>query len=162
MAVTHMAYQTMLRQINLQDIYIQQAFEFYRDRYCNNDEIQRFVSTSSAIPDELRDHAFIGLCDRALGLEIPSARTIEGGAIRGHYQHCGLFVPSGGELFRGCVVFPEFDDNTGQFVSAVGYRFGRVREWQKPVVHWTKPQPDQLVMDGLNTVRKMVHAKAYH
>ena len=48
MAVTHMAYQTMLRQINLQDIYIQQTFEFYRDRYCNNDGIQRFVSTSSA------------------------------------------------------------------------------------------------------------------
>lgn len=154
-------YKHLLGQLNLEDIYIKQAFEHYHKCYVENDAIQEFVVNSFEIPVELKQNEYIGLCDRTLGLQLPKGKTMEGGAIRGHYQHSGLFIASGGELFRGCVVFPDLDES-GQIVSATGYRYGRVRNWQQSVIHWQKPALGELVTLGLNNVKEVAYGQTYH
>ncbi|MCG9770905.1 hypothetical protein L1D59_20105 [Pseudoalteromonas piscicida] len=154
-------YKHLLGQLNLADIYVNQAFEHYHVRYAANDKIQEFVADSEDIPEELKQHEYIGLCDRTLGLQLPKGKTMEGGAIRSHYQHSGLFIASGGELFRGCVVFPNFD-NSGQIASATGFRYGRVRDWQQSVIHWQKPALGELVALGINNVKEVAYGKACH
>ena len=64
---TQPSYMQILGQLNLEDIYIQQAFDYYHERYSMSDEYQQFVQESPRIPDELRDHDFVGICDRTLG-----------------------------------------------------------------------------------------------
>jgi hypothetical protein len=155
------AYKQLLGQLNLEDIYVKQAFEYYNAQFMGSETVQHFVETSSVIPAELKQHEYIGLCDRTLGMQLSSARTIEGGVVRGHYQHCGLFIPTGGELFRGCVVFPE-RDNTGQVVSAVGYRFGRVRDGQSLIIHWQKPALGELIAQGINNIKEVAYGQAYN
>lgn len=159
---TQPSYMQILGQLNLEDIYIQQAFDYYHQRYLMSDEYQQFVQESSRIPDELREHDFVGICDRTLGTQIPKTRTLNGGATRGGLQNVGLVSPTGGELFRGFVVFPECDDK-GNIVSAVGYRFGkRIRHWQQSIIHWEKPVSDAYVQDGLAFVKEMIYGKACH
>jgi hypothetical protein len=159
---TSPAYLELLNQVSLEEIYTQQTFEYYQQRYEECEEKQEFVKYSARIPDEFRDHDFIGVCDRTLGTKIPKARTLDGGAMRGTLQTVGLLLPTGSELFRGCIIFPEIDDK-GKFVSAIGYRFGeRVRHWQPPVVQWEKPEFDSYVKSGLDFVKEVIYGKAYH
>lgn len=156
------SYKQLLGQLNLEDIYIQQTFEYYFQRYEERDDMQYFVQHSPRIPDELRSHKFIGVCDRILGTEVPKTRTLSGGAMRGTLQTVGLVHSTGSELFRGCIVFAETDDQGG-VVSAVGYRYGdRIRHWQKEVIHWQKPALGAYVHDGLAFVREVIYAKACH
>lgn len=154
-------YQRLLSQLNLDDIYINQAFNHYHTRYIENETMQHFVENSKMISKELSQHEYIGLCDRTLGLQFPNNKTLEGGVIRGHYQRSGLFVSSGGELFRGCVVFPNYD-SSGQIVSATGYRYGRVRSWQQTIVHWQKPAIGELITLGLNNVKEAAYGQAHY
>ena len=156
-------YAHIFGQFSLSDIYIKQAFDYYREAFKKNAFIQHFVETTDLIPDELKAHHYIGLCDRNFGLEVQSNKTIEGGNMRGHYLHNGLFIASGGQFFRGCVVFPEFDDS-GQIISAVGYRHGRVREdmGQTLIKHWRKPAPGELVNLGKDKVKEAVYGHAHH
>ena len=152
----------LLGQLSLEDIYIQQMFDYYSECYEESERYQQFVQESFRIPDHLRSHCYIGVCDRTLGAQIPKANTIVGGAMRGSLQTCGLIIPTGGELFRGCVVFSK-KNSKGDTVSAVGYRFGeRIRHWQNGVVHWNKPQYDAYVQDGIAFVKEVIYGKANH
>jgi len=156
------SYMQILGQLNLEDIYIQQAFDYYHQCYTMSEEYQQFVAETSRIPDELKEHDFVGVCDRTLGTQTPKARTLDGGALRGGLQTVGLVSPTGGELFRGFVVFPECDDK-GNIVSAVGYRFSkRIRHWQQSIIHWEKPESDAYVQDGLAFVKEVIYGKACH
>lgn len=155
------SYMQVLGQLNLEDIYIQQMFDYYRECYEDSDEYQQFVQESPRIPDELRRHSYVGICDRTLGTEIPKARSLSGGAMRGTMQTVGLMhSSSGSELFRGCAVFPKFDEK-GHIISAVDYRFGkRIRHWQQEVIHWEKPKLDGYVHEGLAFVKEVIYGKA--
>lgn len=156
------SYMQLLGQLNLEDIYIKQAFDYYHKRYSMFEEHQQFVHESPRIPDELRQHDFAGICDRTLGTQIPKACTLDGGALRGGLQTVGLVSSTGNELFRGFVVFPEFDDK-GNIISAVGYRFGkRIRHWQQGIIYWEKPVSDGYVHDGLAFVKEVIYGKATH
>lgn len=148
-------------QFAVESLYIQQVFEHYRAQYLASKRMQLFVENSGGIPSELKQQSYIGLCDRTLGLKIPSNRTQSGGVIRGHLQRAGLLITSGGELFRGCIVFAKTDE-FNHFVSAVGYRFGRIRSWQPAVIHWHKPELGQFVLEGMKLVKEISYAKAYH
>jgi hypothetical protein len=159
---TQPSYMQILGQLNLEDIYIQQAFDYYHERYSMSDEYQQFVQESPRIPDELRDHDFVGICDRTLGTKIPKTRTFDGGAMRGGLQTVDLISSTGNELFRGFVVFPEFDDK-GNIISAIGYRFGkRIRHWQEGVIYWEKPVSDGYVQDGLKFIKEVIYGKTCH
>ncbi|GAA5134772.1 MULTISPECIES: hypothetical protein [Colwelliaceae] len=156
------SYMQVLGQLNLEDIYIQQMFDYYHECFEANEQYQQFVLESSRIPDELRDHSYAGICDRTLGTEVPKARSLSGGAMRGTMQTVGLIRSSGSELFRGCAVFPKLDER-GQIISAVGYRFGkRIRHWQQEVVYWEKPKLDGYVHEGLAFVKEVIYGKACH
>jgi len=152
---------TLLGQLSLEDMYIKQAFDYYRNCLLADEKKRLIAASLAAIPAELQSHSSKGVCDRTLGLQIPNGRTLEGGAIRGHLQHSGLLNTSGGELFRGCIVFPERDE-FGHIVSAVGYRYGRVRSWQASIIHWHKPDIGQFIIEGMKLVKEIAHAKAYH
>ena len=145
-------------QLSLEDIYIKLAFDFYRNCLLASDNKRLIASSLTTIPTKLQSQTYTGICDRTLGLHIPNGRTLEGGAIRGQLQHCGLLTARGGELFRGCVVFPRRDE-FGHFVSAVGYRYGRVRSWQPAVIQWHRPALGQFVLDGMKLVKEIAYAK---
>jgi len=154
------AYFNVLGQLNLEDIYIQQTFDFYRERYQVNEALHQFVKESPRIPDHLRGYQYIGVSDRTLGTKLPVARTLDGAAIRGALQTLELINSTGSELFRGCIIFPEFDEKR-DIVGAVGYRYGdRVRHWQQAVIHWEKPAINGFVKEGLALVREAIYGKA--
>jgi len=136
-------------------------FEHFRTQYLTNKRMQLFVESTELIPNDLKHQSYIGLCDRTLGLKIPSNRTQTGGVIRGYLQRAGLLIPSGGELFRGCIVFAETDE-FGHFSSAVGYRHGRIRHGQQAVIRWCKSEPDAYIQLGLAKIQEVAYAKAYH
>ena len=148
-------------QLSLEDMYIKLAFDFYRNCLLASDNKRLIASSLTTIPTTLQSHAYMGICDRTLGLHIPNGRSLEGGATRGQLQHCGLLTAKGGELFRGCVVFPQRDE-FGHFVSAIGYRYGRVRSWQPAVIQWHKPKLGQFVIDGIKLVKEISYAKTHH
>lgn len=154
------AYLQLLGQLNLDDMYLQQVFEFYHQRYLQSELAQQFVARSPRISIELRQNAFVGFCDRSLGKELPERRTFDGGAIRGSLQRQGLLMTTGHERFRGCVVFPERDDQQ-RIIRAVGYRIAvRLRHWDKPVVHWCKPEPGFYRQKGLTAIRQLIYGQA--
>jgi hypothetical protein len=155
-------YLNVLGQINLDDLHIQQAFDYYQQQYEASTLAQQFVLTSSRISEKFRSHPQPTFCDRTMGSQIPPRRTFEGGAIRGSLQRCGLIRGSGHELFRGCVVFPTKGVN-GNVISAVGYRItSRLRDWDTPIVYWRKPEPDAFIDIGMSKVKEMLHDKTYH
>lgn len=154
-------YLNVLGSANLEDVYISQLFEYYQQRYCQSVLAQQFVESNCRIKDDFSNPAMIGLCDRTIGKNIPKRKTPEGAAFRGSLQRCGLIRASGHELFRGCIVFPSHDD-IGNVVSAVGYRFGRIREGDKAVVYWHKPDPQSFVDIGMSFAKEMIRAQAYH
>lgn len=154
------AYLQLLGQLNLDDMYLQQVFEFYHQRYLQSELAQQFVARSPRISIELRQNAFVGFCDRSLGKELPERRTFDGGAIRGSLQRQGLLMTTGHERFRGCVVFPQWDAKE-HIVAAVGYRIAvRLRHWDKPVVHWCKPEPGFYQQQGLSIIRQLIYGQA--
>lgn len=154
-------YLNVLGQLNLDELNIQQAFDYYRQRYQQSELAQQFVAKSCAIDDDVKENLSVGYCDRTMGKHIPKARTYEGAAIRGSLQRAGLVRATGHELFRGCVVFPTYHEN-GSVISAVGYRVGRVRTSDKLVVYWRRPEPNAFVDVGLSLARELIHGQAFH
>lgn len=154
------AYLPLLGQLNLDDVYLQQVFEYYHQRYLQNELAQQFVAQSPRLKTELRSCAQIGFCDRTLGKDLPERRTFDGEAIRGSLQRQGLLMTSGHERFRGCVVFPELDAQQN-IVAAVGFRVAvRLRHWDKPMVRWHKPEPGFYQQQGFNTVKGLIYGQA--
>lgn len=151
----------VLGQINLDELHIQQAFDYYQQRYQSSSLAQQFVVSSCRIDDEFKCDLNIGFCDRTMGTNIPKARTPEGATIRGSLQRAGLVRSSGHELFRGCIVIPTVDNN-GSIISAVGYRVGRIRNGDKPVVYWHKPEPKAYVKTGMSYAKELIHGQTYH
>ncbi|MDP5033299.1 hypothetical protein [Paraglaciecola sp.] len=154
-------YLNVLGQINLDNLHIQQTFDYYQQRYTQSELAKCFVQSSCRITDEHRRNLNIGFCDRTLGTNVPKRKSVEGAAIRGSLQRCGLIRATGHELFRGCIVFPAYDD-CGNVGSAVGYRIGRIREGDKPVVLWHRPDPKFFVDVGMTFAKEIIREKAYH
>lgn len=151
----------VVNKLCLDDMHINQTFDYYHSQYCRSAAASDFVATSERIPEVLRQSNYIGYSDRTMGTKIPPRRSYEGAAIRGALQRCGLIRASGHELFRGCVVFPEFDPE-GHICSAIGFRIAsRLREWDKPTVKWVKPPPGAFELMGLQTARDMINGKTY-
>lgn len=161
MNINKNAYLNVLGQINLDDLHIQQAFDYYQQCYRLSSAAQEFVASSCRIVDEFRADLDLGFCDRTMGASIPKARTPEGAAIRGSLQRAGLIRSTGHELFRGCVVIPTVDSN-GCIISAMGYRIGRIRNGDKPVVYWHKPEAKAYVESGMSFAKELIHGQTYH
>lgn len=154
-------YLDVLGQLNLDELNIQQAFEYYQQRYQISSLAQKFVANYCRIDNEFITELSIGYCDRTMGKNIPKAKSPEGAEIRGSLQRCGLVRPTGHELFRGCIVIPSVDSN-GIIISAVGHRVGRLRNGDKPVVYWHKPEPKAFVDAGMSFAKKLIREQAYH
>lgn len=155
-------YFNLIATAGLDDIYIQQVFDYYQRCYLENEWAQDFVAHSSRISDVQRANQKIGLCNRSIGKIVPKARSLEGGAIRGGLQHVGLITATGGELFRGCIVIPEFDDRR-RIVQATGYRFAsRIRHWHQPTINWRRKDIEDFILQGMNLAKEIIHAKAHH
>jgi len=154
-------YLDVLGQINLDGLHIQQAFDYYQQRYRQSEFAQLFVKDSCRIDAGFRDSTIIGFCDRTMGKNIPMRKSPEGAAIRGSLQRCGLVRSTGHELFRGCIVFPVYDENNNA-ISAIGYRIGRIRQGDKAIVYWHKPEPKCFVDVGMSFAKELIREQAYH
>jgi hypothetical protein len=154
-------YIEVLGHIDLNELHIQQTFDFYHERYLSSDLAQAFVKNMVEVIENIHASKCVGFCDRTMGKKIPPRRSFEGGAIRGSLQRCGLIRPTGHELFRGCIVFPAFDGD-GIIISAVGYRVGRFRGGRKAKVYWHKPEPKTFVDIGMALAKELINAKTYH
>ncbi|MCL1137741.1 hypothetical protein [Shewanella pneumatophori] len=160
MLTNNESYLSVLGQINLDDLYIRQAFEHYQRQFVMSEIAQKFVHKNCLIEEHTQHIDEVGFCNRTLGKVIPKCRTAEGAAIRGSLQRSGLVRPSGHELFRGCIVFPTIED--GQIVSATGYRIGRIRGGDKAIVYWHKPEPKAFVDSGMAFAKELIHGQTYH
>lgn len=161
MNISQNHYLDVLGQINLDDLHIQQVFEYYQQQYPRSELAQQFVQSNCLISDEYKNSVFIGYCDRTMGKNIPKCRTPEGAAIRGSLQRYGLVRASGHELFKGCIVFPTYDESEN-VISAVGYRIGRIREGHKAIIYWHKPESKWFVDVGMRYAKELINAKTYH
>jgi len=140
---------------------IKQLFDYYHQCFISSDRAGMFIESAVSIPQDLKEHSFPCLCNRNVSTQIDGRRTLHGGAIRGSLQHDGLLLDSGGELFRGCVVFPYLGEH-GQIASASGYRFAkRVRKGQQCVIHWQKPTPEFVLVKNMAAIKEIIHEKAY-
>lgn len=157
------AYLNVLGQVSLFEMNIQQLFENYHQDYLNDEAAQLFVQTSRRLPDDLRHHPYIGVSNRIVGKNIAKTRTLDGGEIRGSLKQAKLFIPlSGGEVFRGCIIFPVINDNN-KIIAATGYRFGlRIRKGQKAVIHWDRPEPNDYIKEGMADLKEVMYEKTYH
>ncbi|QHJ09970.1 hypothetical protein FX988_00179 [Paraglaciecola mesophila] len=154
-------YLDVLGQLNLDELNIQQAIDYYRACYQKSTFAQQFVANNCRIDNEFIAELSIGYCDRTMGKNIPKAKSPEGAEIRGSLQRCGLVRPTGHELFRGCIVIPTVDNN-GSIISAVGHRVGRLRNGDKSVVYWHKPEPKAYVDVGMSFAKELIDGQAYH
>ncbi len=152
-------YEQLVNSLTLEDMYITQVFDYYRSCFINTEWCKVFVTNSSRIPNKHKSNEYIGLCNRTIGKIVPKARSLEGGAIRGGLQHCGLITNTGGELFRGCIVIPTFD-NEGKILEAVGYRFGkRIRHGQSIIIKWDNPKTNTYFLDALSFAKEIANVK---
>lgn len=142
--------------IKLEDTYVEQVFTHYWQCFLKSKKYRLLLASNNLISTAHRNHIEVGVCSRTLGLQLPGSRTFEGGAIRGKLHQKGLLTRLGGELFRGCFVFPERDEQ-GRIVSATGYRFGRVRPWQEPVISWAVPLTAN-GHSGMDLIRELAYA----
>lgn len=148
-------YQHLLAQANLVNLHIKQMFDYYRQCFLREPKWLEVLTQSTCIPDKLKHSPIVGVCDRTFGTHLPKARILDGGALRGCLMRVGLVLPSGGEYFRGCLVFPKMKE--GLIVSAIGYRYAnRVRIWQKQTLIWQKPAEDEFIDIGMYAMRGMI------
>ncbi|GFD82385.1 hypothetical protein KUL118_52470 [Tenacibaculum sp. KUL118] len=161
MRINENSYLNVLGQISLDAMNIQQVFGCYRQSFLTSIKAQQFVRDTCKIEEEFKSQIGIGYCDRTMGKKIPKVRSPEGAAIRGSLQRCGLIRATGHELFRGCIVIPTVDSD-GSIISAVGYRLGRIRNGDKPVVYWHKPEPKAYVESGMSYAKELIHGQTYH
>lgn len=106
--------------LNTDDTYLEQVIGYYHLQLLKHyDRLQHIVPLKLPLEDVKLQRW--GYCDRTLGLHLPSAETLEGGAIRGALQRLGVFKPNGRELFRGCIVIPVLDE-TGAVIAIKGKR----------------------------------------
>ncbi len=97
---------------------IRQIFAYYQETLFCTPRALAFLSKLGVSDTGLLEQWQVGFVDRTLGKQLPSGETREGAWIRGSLQPKGLFVASGGEFFRGALVFPNVD---GQGVIAEAY-----------------------------------------
>ena len=139
--------------------YIHQLFDYYQTRFHQSKAELEHLYSLPQIPKDLFNHHKIGLCDRTLSKFYPNNRSFSSSAFRGSLQRSGLIKPSGHELFRGCLVFPEVNKRN-KYVSAVGIRVAkRIRKWQSRVINWKRPNEDEYYQEILCSVQMMIDAK---
>ena len=155
------AYVNVLGQVNLDELHIQQAFDYYQSQFQKSEAAKEFVERCCTIDDDLRGSTIVGFCDRTMGRNILRTKTAEGAAIRGSLIRVGLIKATGHELFSGYVVFPTYHDN-GTVISAVGYRIGRIRPGDKAVIYWHRPEPKAFVDVAMSYAKELLHGQAYH
>ncbi|WKD51041.1 toprim domain-containing protein [Microbulbifer spongiae] len=100
---------------------IDQVFAYYQEALFYNPRALDFLRQLGIEDAELLKRLGIGFADRTLGKQLPLGRTKAGALIRGNLQRLGMFVGSGGEFFRGTLVFPNRNEH-GEITEAYGER----------------------------------------
>ena len=143
-----------------EDVYLFQVFSYYNKCYMSNKDLQNLVESSSYIGEEVKEGKMVGYCNRSLFKHIPSKRSFSGGAMRGALQRVGIIKPTGHELFRGCVVSPQFNSD-GQIISSVGYRVvDRLSRWETRKVQWKRKSVETLLCESMSLISGVIHDKA--
>lgn len=114
-----------------------QIFEYYQEALFCTPRALAFLEKLGIRDADLLKQWQVGFVDRTLGKQLPSGETQEGAWIRGSLQRMGLFVASGGEFFRGALVFPNMDDQ-GVISEAYGERITpKLRSGTPRQLYWS-------------------------
>lgn len=136
---------------------VEQVFTHYEQAFQINKNAKSFVRQSPRIPDALKSTESIGMCERTLGRHIPKSNTVSGGTTRGLLKRIGLFTATGGEFFRGCIVFPN-RNSEGQIISATGIRYGkRIRRYEKTRIEWQFRSVEQIRRVAIERAKEVYH-----
>lgn len=100
---------------------INQIFGYYQEALFSTPRALDFLHKLGISDSKLLWQWGVGFSDRTLGKQLPSGDTRDGARLRGALQRMGLSVPSGGEFFRGALVFPNTNDH-GEITEAYGER----------------------------------------
>lgn len=140
---------------------IEQVFQYYQLTLKHWPKLQEFVQTSPRIPVKLKAETLVGASDRTLGKQIPVGRTTSGGATRGMLKRLGLLTTTGGEYFRGCIVFGHRNTDN-QIIAATGIRYGvRIRAYEKVMLTWRLPSPNEYKRNAIARARENFNEQAH-
>lgn len=117
--------------------YIDLAMSLYQKALSSSIAAKSYLTSERGLALDLIEDKKIGYVDRSLGKVIPDGDHFEGAMIRGALQRFGLLKSNGRELFRGCVVFPVFDE-FGKLVDVYGRKVAKYQ--RKGVPHHLRLQ----------------------
>lgn len=100
---------------------IEQVFAYYQEALWATPRALGYLEHHSITDRAVIHEAEVGFVDRTLGKQLPNGKTLDGALIRGQLQRLGLFLSTGGEFFRGALVFPCRNDR-GKLIGAYGQR----------------------------------------
>lgn len=100
---------------------IEQVFAYYQEALWATPRALGYLERCRITDRGLIHDTEVGFVDRTLGKQLPNGKTLDGALIRGQLQRLGLFLGTGGEFFRGALVFPCRNDR-GKLTGAYGQR----------------------------------------
>lgn len=138
---------------------IDQIFAYYQETLFCNPQALGFLGQLGIDDAELLKQLGVGFVDRTLGKQLPSGRTRSGALIRGNLQRLGLFVGSGGEFFRGALVFP-IRNQCGEITEAYGERITpRLRPGTPYHLYWSLQSAGFYSAQALHQHQEMILCK---
>ncbi|MET0116423.1 MAG: hypothetical protein ABW090_03260 [Sedimenticola sp.] len=116
---------------------IDQVFSYYQEALFSTPRALEFLQNLGISDKGLLKEWGVGFSDRTLGKQLPDGDTQDGAWLRGNLQRKGLLVASGGEFFRGALVFPNVDDR-GEITEAYGERITpKLRSGTPYYLYWS-------------------------
>ena len=121
-----------------------QVASYYHDRLKDNPDAIEYLKSRGLYNQEAIIKFHIGVCDRTLGLRIPSNQIKAGKEQRAKLEALGVIKQTGHEALRGCVTFPVI---TGE--GKVGEIYGRrITRCAPNERHWYLSGPHVGVWNG--------------
>ncbi len=121
-----------------------QVASYYHDRLKDNPDAIEYLKARGLYDQEAITKFLIGVCDRTLGLRIPSNQYKAGKEQRAKLEALGVIKQTGHEALRGCVTFPVM---TGE--GKVGEIYGRrITRCAPNERHWYLSGPHVGVWNG--------------
>ena len=135
---------------------VNQMFDYYQDALGARSRAFEYLEQHGINDLCLLKELGVGYVDRTLGKQLPSGQSTEGASIRGNLQRLGLLVGSGGEFFRGALVFPNKKAN-GDITEAFGQRITpRLRSGTPYQLYWSVTPAGFFNSSALTDNRKII------
>ena len=132
------------------------VFDHYEVSLACESRVLRHLMKMCLANRQLLERQSVGFSNRTLGLRLPSVGTSERDQVRGALENLDLLIASGGEFFRGALVFPLKNDQ-GDVVEAYGQRLTpRLRQGTPYQAYWSLKSGRFFNHDALSCAEEIV------